>query len=133
MSATNALVFVLGMLLIAYPLYYLMSKPNTRKRQFLGLWLMFFAVAALAWPRGDTPLVTTCASLLGVGGFGLYLDLFRRNLMVLLPLVYGVILLTWPEPLGLAALVLGALLTIASFGVAVGFGGELAANEDHHG
>ncbi|MCC6143049.1 MAG: hypothetical protein IT368_04495, partial [Candidatus Hydrogenedentes bacterium] len=46
MSATNVLVFVLGILLIAYPLYYLMSKPNTRKRQFLGLWLMFFAATA---------------------------------------------------------------------------------------
>jgi hypothetical protein len=133
MSATNTLVFVLGMLLIAYPLYYLMTKPNTRKRQFLGLWLMFFAVAALAWPQGDTPVVTTCASALGVAGFGLYLNLFRRNVIVLLPLVYGVILLTWPEPLGLPALVLGAILAIVSFAVALGFGHELPAHEDHHG
>ncbi|MCC6142874.1 MAG: hypothetical protein IT368_03600, partial [Candidatus Hydrogenedentes bacterium] len=76
---------------------------------------------------------TICSSLVGVAGFGLYLDLFRRNLIVLLPLVYGVILLAWPEELGLPALVLGALLATASFAAALGFGHALPAKEDHHG
>ncbi len=115
MSIREVLLFLIAMLYVAYPMYFLVCKPTRMRTRMFGLALIVYGAIGLFWPEINHPLLIIVCSLLVGLGFGVYLNVIKEGVPWMICITYGIAILFWPMSLDPLWIPVAMLLIIVAF------------------